>query len=149
MSLSFAGTKGTVERRWIEYAMLRDNVQHHLERGTPAGAFPNLHRISEALGGRTVELSAKGLHEELTRARGLLERPVAELAISQRTRAAVELQWPPSGGDSTTLLATSGLTSLLSGREKVAGDVFGGLLEALLTLTEGATDVEKLHVQDL
>lgn len=149
MSLSFVSPTGSVERRWIEYAALRDNVQHHLEAGVPSGQFPNLHRITEALGGREVELSASALHAELTRAQVLLDKPIAELAISQRTRSVVELQWPPPPGANTTLLAATGNTFMLEGREKVLGDFFGVLLGELLRITTGASAADKLRVHDV
>jgi hypothetical protein len=47
MSLAFSGPGGSLEVRWIVYALLRDNVQHHLEGGKPSAAFSAVHETSE------------------------------------------------------------------------------------------------------
>ncbi len=149
MSLSFITPRGSLERRWIEFALLRDNVQHHLEGGVPSAAFTNLHRITEALGGKELELPAKALREELLKAEPLLKRPVAELAISMRTRTVVERIWPIPPGAETKLVKDTSSTSVLDGREKELTDVFGVLLYGLLRITEGAGETEKLRVIDI
>jgi len=150
MSLTFVGPKGSAEHRWIEFALLRDNVQHHLEGGTPGDGFATLHRITEALGGKEVELSAADLNAELTKAKdALAKRPVAELAISTRTRSVVERLWPIPPGAETSLLASTPSSHLVSGREQVMGDVFGGILDDLLRITDGAGPAQKLKVMDL
>jgi hypothetical protein len=140
VSLSFISPRGSLERRWIEFALLRDNVQHHLENGVPSPAFANLHRITEALGGKELELPAKAFREELLKAEPLLKRPVADLAISLRTRTVVERLWPIPPGAETKLLKDTPSTSVLDGRERELADVFGVLLFGLLRLTEGAAD---------
>lgn len=149
MSLSFVAPGGSVERRWIEYALLRDNVQHHLEGGAASAAFTHLHRVSEALGGGEIALPARALHEELVKAKALLTRPIADLAISQRTRSVVELQWPPPPGATTTLLSATGITNVLNGREKTCGDSFGVLLQELLRITEAAPEGAQVRVSDV
>jgi hypothetical protein len=40
MSMSFNGPNGWIEQRWTVYALLRDNVQHHLEDGAPTKESP-------------------------------------------------------------------------------------------------------------
>jgi hypothetical protein len=150
MSLSFVGPKGGAEHRWIEFALLRDNVLHHLEGGTMGTAFPTLHRITDALGGKEVELNAAELNAELVRAKeALAQRPASELAISTRTRSVVERLWPIPPGAETALLSATPSSNLLTGREQVMGDVFGVLLDDLLRITEGAGPTQKLKVLDL
>ena len=68
MSLSFHGPKGSLEQRWIYYAMLRDSVQHHIEGGKPTEDFDCLHRVSDALVEHRVTVPALRLRKELERA---------------------------------------------------------------------------------
>lgn len=151
MSLSFSGPNGSVEQRWIVYALLRDGVQHHLEGGTPSPEFEALHSIGQALGGKRVLVPARKLHEELTRARAALSgRPIQDLAISNRTHAVISLHWPPPAKPSTSLVDfQSGSIPLLG---DFAGDrlddVFGSLLESLLHLTDGAGEGDQVEVRD-
>lgn len=131
------------------YALLRDAVQHHLEGGKPSGSFANVHRIAEALGGHSVSLSATALHDELSRAHGLLVRPVADLAISTRTQAVVSHAWPPPSEPGTQLVTGIGQPlAMLSGREKTLDDVFGPLVDDLLQLTSGASGTATIVVHD-
>jgi hypothetical protein len=94
MSLTFHGPHGAFERRWIVYAMLRDNVQHHLEGGAPTEAFSALHALGSALSRGEVTVPARKLHSELTQTHRLLERPIDDLAVSIRTRAICSLLFP-------------------------------------------------------
>jgi hypothetical protein len=99
VSLTFDGPGGSFERRWIVYAMLRDNVQHHLEGGEPTPAFQHLHQLGDALSSGSVSVPALALRGELERLAGLLERPLSQLAVSLRTRAVHMLHFPlPSRG---------------------------------------------------
>lgn len=52
MSLSFTGPRRTVEHRWLAYALLCDNVLHHLENGRASPDFAVVHLAAQALGGR-------------------------------------------------------------------------------------------------
>jgi hypothetical protein len=149
VSLSFISPRGSLERRWIEFALLRDNVQHHLEGGVPTPAFTHLHSITEALGGKELLLPAKAFREELLKAEPLLKKPIAELAVSLRTRTVVERLWPIPPGAETKLLKDTDSTTVLDGREKELTDVFGVLLYGLLRITEGAAENEKLRVLDI
>jgi hypothetical protein len=98
VSLCFQGPDGEVEERWIIYALLRDNIQHHLEHGAPSKQFEAIHRAGGALGGGRVTLNALQLRVELGRAQGeLIARPISELAVSARTRAVIERTWPVRG----------------------------------------------------
>ena len=46
MSFLFMGPNGSVESRWITYALLRDNVQHHLEEDKSSARLPPVSRRS-------------------------------------------------------------------------------------------------------
>jgi hypothetical protein len=150
MSLTFLGPKGAVERRWVVYALLRDNVQHHLEGGEPGKEFLALHELGEALVRGEVTVPAAKLHQELVRAReALLSRPIGELAASVRTRAVMTLSFPLPDARGTALVSESGWTPpvLVQGAETLA-DVFGSLLLELIAATEGAADGEVVRVID-
>lgn len=149
MSLTFQGPGGAFERRWIVYAMVRDNVQHHLEGGVPTQAFSALHALADALSRGEVSVPAAKLHAELTQALELLERPIDELAVSVRTRAACSLLFPPPTLRATALVSEEDWTLPfpIAGAETL-GDVFGSLVEELLRVTAGATPNDVLRVID-
>lgn len=150
MSLSFTGPRGTVEQRWIVYALLRDNVQHHLENGEPGAEFGAIHEAAGALGGNRVVLDARQLRAELEKAATLLSRPIAELAISPRTRAVIDRSWPPPAGQETrTVLAKGNVTlAWLSPAAATLDGVFGNLVRSLLEITDGAAESDRVEVDD-
>ena len=137
MSLIFIGPAGSVEHSWIAYALLRDNVQHHLEGGRRGPSFHRLHQIADATRQKNLALPASGLHDELLKAReGLRDRPRSELAISMRTRSVISLVWPPPDKNETMLVSEQpgGLLPWLPSGEQLL-DVFGHLLDDLIRIT--------------
>ncbi len=148
MSLTFVGPRGSFERRWILYAMLRDNVQYHLEGGTP-GEFIAIHALGEALVHGKVTVSAVALRAELERARTLVSKPLSELAVSIRTRAVCTLKFPLPDVRGATLVSVSGwsVPFELQGASTL-GDVFGSLVDELLNVTEGAEKEDEVTVVD-
>lgn len=135
MSLAFMGPAGSCERRWIFYALLRDNVQHYLEDGTPSEAFAALHQLASALGGEAVEVSAVRLRNELVRARQLLEKPIGELAVSERSLAVITLAWPPPAGNRTFIAAEHDVClRAIHATDRTLGDVFGTLVDELIQI---------------
>ena len=149
MSLSFIGPNGSVERRWIVYALLRDNVQHHIEGGASSAAFSSLHALGDALAKGEVRVGARSLHGELERAGALLDRPVAELAISVRTRAASTMQFPLPSEDGTMLASTANWTLPAALQSATTlREVFGSLVEELLQITQGAGEQDVVTVID-
>lgn len=144
MSLVFSGPGGSTERRWIVYALLRDNVQHHLEGGEPGGEFSAIHAISSALGGGNTEISGRTLREELGRALALATKPASELALSPRTVAVIAHTWPPPIGGKTRLASEWGVRVPIAHGAETLGDVFGTLIEELLRVagTDGDSPVE-------
>jgi hypothetical protein len=151
MSFSFTSSKGSYEQRWIVYALLRDNVQHHFEGGQPSPAFSETHAIAQALGGAKVTLLASRLRNELLRAKAdLCTRSSSELALSLRTRSVLSLKWPPPEHRSTTLLSESGETIPLLGElPATLDDVFGHFVDGLLRITEGCGPAEVVEVVDM
>jgi len=149
MSLSFTGPNGWVEQRWIIYALLRDNVQHHLENGVPSEAFAALHEIGAALSGQRVFVPARTFRAELTRAKVLVGRPASELAIGARTQSVMSFR--PLPEHPQTRLASSFGASVPWVREGSTslGDVFGHLIDALLEITVGASESDFVEVVDM
>lgn len=149
MSLSFFGPSGSFERRWIVYAMLRDNVQHHLEGGTPSPAFAALHAVSDALAHGETTVSARTLREQVERARPLTEKPIDELAVSLRTRAVCSLHFPLPETRGTSLASrVDWPTSNVTAGAKTLGDLFGDLVSELLRITEGAGESDLVTIRD-
>lgn len=148
MSICFIGPGGSCEYPWIRYALLRDNVLHHLEGGEPSQSFSALYSIAGALRGASISVSAQKIREELERAKGLLELPVEQLAISARTQAVIsmERQLPIGGptfvvGPSLSLPWISQWTTTLDG-------VFGSLTREILRITENSSPQDVLEVHE-
>jgi hypothetical protein len=151
MSLCFEGPRGSVEQPWIAYALLRDNVQHHLEGGRPSPAFAATHAIADALGGSRVLLKARTLHAELeTARRALAGRPIADLAIGPRTRSVVDRTWPPGGSGETALLGDerSRVVPWLSPSATTLDQVFGPFIRSLLDVTADCGEDDAVEVWD-
>lgn len=153
MSLAFVGPGGTVEQRWIFYALLRDNVQHHLENGKPSAEFSALHSVAKALAEGRVRIPARKLHAELLRAReALVDKPAAELAISSRTQGALHLQTPrrekAKSPDTLLLGSPAFIPSLQVQDAATLGDVFGPFLDRLISITDGASEGALVDVID-
>jgi hypothetical protein len=149
MGLVFSGPGGSFERRWIVYAMLRDNVQHHLEGGTPSLGFSALHALSDAVLNGSATVSALKLRDEAERATVLIDRPISDLAVSIRTRAVTTRVFPLPEVRGTLLasLAGWGLPFPLEHARKL-GDLFGSLVDELLRVTEGAREGDEVTVSD-
>jgi hypothetical protein len=149
MSLAFFGPQGNLEVRWIVYALLRDNVQHYLEGGTPSTRFAELHRLGEALVNERVRVNAERLRKELEQAKSaLLHRPVTDLALSARTRAVLSGKWPPVGEDTVVVGAAALNIPLLHAGIRTMADAFGNLVEELLEITAGAGEDDWVEVVD-
>lgn len=149
MSLSFVGPGGSVERRWIVYALLSDNVQFHLEGGVPSPAFAELHALGDAMTKGEVVVDAVALRRQVEAARSLLERPIADLAVTLRTRAASMLRFPvPSGPQASLVSDTEWSVPFPIEGAGTLGDVFGSLVDELLKVTDGARDGDQVTVVD-
>ncbi|HEY4188609.1 MAG TPA: hypothetical protein VGP07_26300 [Polyangia bacterium] len=147
MSLAFTGRHGDVEIPWLTYALLRDNVQHHLERDH--GAFTLLHRVSEALGEAPVRLPAAQFNRELQTVREqLLELPIEDLAMATRTRALLHLQWPELGDASSQVVGPLRILGQLVIDARTLGDVFDATISELLALNQDAGPEDEVEISD-
>jgi hypothetical protein len=152
MSFCFEGPQGSLEQRWIVYALLRDNVQHHVEGGLASEAFQSLYRVADALGGARVTVPARQLHAEMERAKSsLLWRSIADLAISSRTRAVIDRTWPPPGDQVTEVVgrALGAAVPWLPADVERLDQVFGHLIRSLIEITEGATADDVVEVWEV
>jgi hypothetical protein len=151
MSLAFTGPAGTAEHRWIVYALLSDNVRHHLDSDSPTGlGFEEIQAIGRALGGGRVVVNARRLRAELDRATSLLPRAVSDLAISRHTRAVIERSWPPPNAQPNETTLVQGVLTIpwLSPHVRTLDEVFGNLVRSLLAITDGAGETDLLEVEE-
>jgi hypothetical protein len=150
MSFCFRTDRGSIEHRWITYALLRDNVQHHLEGGHPSGAFAATHAAGEALGRGRVTVAAQTLRSEMLAAESrLLPLPATELAVSAQTRSVLDLTWPPPGEADTALARfRPAVYSWLSPDLKTLEQVFGNLVRGLIELTADVPSDAVVEVLD-
>jgi hypothetical protein len=149
MSLAFFGPNGSLEARWIVYALLRDNVQHYLEGGIPSEAFAEVHRISEALVQDRIRVSASRLRRQLEQAKqALFSRPAADIALSGRTRAVLSSDWPPKSLETAVAGKAALAIPMLHEGIQTMADAFGNLVEELLEVTRGAEENDWVEVID-
>lgn len=148
MSLTFVGPGGSSERRWIVYALLRDNVLHHLEGGVISGRFPGIHGVSLALGGNPVRILASELRRELEMAQPLRRKPIAELALSARTVAVIAHAWPLPEHATTRLASDWQMLPQSAVGAETLGDVFGTFLDELLAVASSGEPDAIVEVRD-
>jgi hypothetical protein len=146
MSITFIGPSGSCEVPWIRYALLRDNILHHLDHGAPSAAFSEVYRISQVLGGKPLILPAIQLREEISRARSLCLVPIDQMAMSARTRAVLSLEEDLPSVPPTFIVGSPTQLPWISGDPSRLGDIFGSLVESLLSLTRDATDTDTVEV---
>jgi len=149
LSLSFSSGRAAFEIRWIVWALLGDNIAHHLEPDGPSGRFTNIHRVSEAVGGSPVSLPAAELYREATLIHDeLLGRPVSDLAISATTRAVIHMRWPEVSGPASEVVGPLEIFGSLTSGAKTLGDVFGHAVSALREITAVAAEDGVVEVVD-
>ncbi|MFO0570724.1 MAG: hypothetical protein U0263_34125 [Polyangiaceae bacterium] len=148
MSLLFVGPSGSTERRWIIYALLRDNVLHHLEGGVPSGRFAVIHGVSVALGGNPVRILASELRRELSSAQALRTRPIAELALSARTVAVISHAWPLPEHSATRLAQDWNAFPQVAAGADTLGDVFGTFMDELIAVAKSDDAGAIVEVRD-
>ena len=130
----------------MHYALLRDNILHHLEHGRPSASFVEVYRIGQVLGGASQLLRATKLSEELAQARALCERPIDDLALSSRTRAVLSVKQELPSGPPTERVGLMRSLPWLPSRAQRLGDVFGYLIDSLLSITRSAQDEDLVQV---
>ena len=149
MSLAFVSRRGSFEAPWIGWALLRDNVAHHLDGGRSPGAYEAIHRLGEGLGRAPVKVPAAEVHACVTRAlAGLAARPSSDLALSERTERLLEMGWPIPPTVVTRVVGITGQLPWVPGEARTLGDVFEGFCSSLLELTRDAAPTDVLEVHD-
>ena len=146
MSISLLGPRGTYECPWIRYALLRDNILHHLEHGVFTTAFAETYKIGLVLGGAPILLSASKLREESSRAQALCRLPIDKLAISARTLAVLRFESTLPEGPPTRIVGGDLTLPWLASDAQHLADVFGDLVHAILTMTEETTETDQVDV---
>lgn len=87
MRFFMTGPSGSWRVPWTSYAVLRDTVQHYLERGTPSDRFQALHALEVAMDHGSHRIDAARLRGEVLEAwRGIGALRVEKAAVSARTR---------------------------------------------------------------
>ena len=79
-------------------------------------------------------------------AQDLLQRPIADLALSARTRAVLSFEQALPLGPPTQVVGPDLTLPWLSNEPQTLGQVFGDLLTSLLHITEGAKDTDRVEV---
>ena len=150
MSLSFVGPGGSFETPWIRYAILRDNVIHHLDAKCPSLRFVCLYTMAAALGGSRVAVNARQLSEETSVImKELSPIPSSHLAISARTQAVLRFEPMLPVNSPTELLPSSVSLPWLDTGAETLGVLFKNLLLNLERITEGANELDTVEVFDL
>jgi hypothetical protein len=149
MSLTFIGPAGSCELPWIQYALLYDNIEHHLKGKQQGAVFTELHRVGEALGGRSVTVSASGLASELQQAKPLCDLPGTQLALSLRTKTVLfNLLSEPSPCSSTELIGPRLRLPWVPSDMSSLGSIFEPVITRLLAITQDASDTDQVEIID-
>lgn len=123
---------------FVACALLRDNVQHHIETATHAEKFGCLHSLADVVwADEQALLSAALLRDELRTAWTALQGiPYGRLAISIHTRAALQgLLEPPAVSGTVLHSATRWPLPKPSHLCETLGDLFHALVFELFILT--------------
>src|SRR6187401_970087 len=156
MQLTLTGRSGSLPCSWASYALIRDNVQHFIEHGSPSERFSSLHGIEQAVDFGHCFVDAARLRGEVIRALYALKLvPMSEAAVSIRTRAlltgaaerprdrgtvrARNLGWRlPVAAPSDRDVAESGASFLNAVLELTASSVDGDTVEIFCPLASSA-----------
>lgn len=146
--------EGRAKRRicdWESYALLRDNVQHFLERGAPSPRFLALHSIERAIESGEQVVDAARLRGEVLRAwTALWEVPLAHAAVSLRTRAILTGSRRSPSRRATVVAARVGWQVPLAGPPtSPVPSVAGRFIRAVLAATDSAVDGDVLRIRAL
>jgi hypothetical protein len=149
MKLIVKGTEGRRVVDWESYALLRDNVQHFVEHGTPNGRFWALHGIETAVDVGNCVGDAARLRGEVLRAVAALQWiPLQSAAVSERTRAIMRgsVQGPAEG---PTVPADEAACELpiSENSSTMVPSAARSFVDAVLSLTEQAQDGDWLEIR--
>lgn len=149
MSISFIGPAGSFETPWIRYALLRDNVMHHLDGGAPSLKFISLYSIAGSLGGSHIMLSARKLRAEIDEVvTHLSSIPSSQLMISTRTQAVFRFEPLLPVNPSTEFLPNSVSFPWLDASAETLGEIFRNTLSNLQRITENCSEQDQVEVFD-
>lgn len=151
MRLVFRSGAGSRVCDWGSYALLRDNVQHYVERGRPSAEFEQLHSIARAVDSGRCVVDAMRLRTEIFKAASALRSVQLEVAaMSPRTRALMLGDWQGGGTGHTVEAHAMGwalpVPGLPSDSVPHAAEKFVG---AVLAVTRTAAERELLEVDRL
>jgi hypothetical protein len=151
MRLVFRNSVDSRECDWESYALLRDNVQHYIERGRTSSEFEHLHSIARAIDTGKCLVDALRLRTEVLRAASALRSVQLDVAaVSPRTRAIMLGEWHAVGMGHTVESRMAGwalpVAGLPSDSVPHAAEHF---VTAVLDVTRSAADRELLEVERL
>jgi len=149
MKLIITGREGSRTFDWMEFALIRDNVQHYIESGEPTHRCAALHAIEQAVDRGHCTVSAARLRGEVLHAWcALAHVPLDEAALSLRTRAILTGSGdePTARGTLPARVAGWRLPVLGPGKVSVirAAERF---VSAVLVLTQTAHDRDLLQIR--
>jgi len=129
--------------------LLRDNVQHYLERGTLSGRFPSLHALADSFWReRVVHLEASQLRTEIFAAwDGTWQLAAASSAISLATSAAYSGSAgpPPMNGCATSWSARRAVLQAID-QTKTIGQLVANVVGELMALSWTCSPGEAVRV---
>jgi hypothetical protein len=148
MLLTFRDRRTSLSCAWESYALLRDNVQHYIERGSPSDRFSALHAIEDAVDGSSTVVDSGTLRGEVLSAWSVLWKvPLAQAAVSLRTRAIMTRceQLPLVRGTVRARDVGWDLPICTAPSEHVA-EAAQAFVEVVLTLTAATAEGEEIEV---
>jgi hypothetical protein len=148
MRLIFESDNDSRQIEWAEYALLRDNVQHYVECGSPREDFGTLHAIEEAVDTGVSRVNAVALREELRNAWDALGGLKLEAgAVSLRTRAFVTGCRGAPSVRATALAKLTGWSLPVPGPDdQLLQEAVRPFFDAVMALTRGARVTDTLSV---
>jgi hypothetical protein len=142
MQLTLTGRSGSLPCTWASYALIRDNVQHFIERGSPSERFSILHGIEQAVDFGRCSVNAAQLRGEVVRALYALKRvPMRDAAVSVRTRALLTGAAERPRVRSTVRARNAGWRlPVAAPSDQNVAESGASFLNAVLALTESSAD---------
>jgi hypothetical protein len=149
MKLLLSGRAGSCACDWSSYALLRDNVQHFVERGEPNEHFSALHGIEGAVDDGRCAVEGARLRGEVLRAwYALWAVPLEDAAVSLRTRAILTKSVDTPSVRGTVQARQAGWELPVEARVKAPLPMLAKpFVAAVLALTESAVDGEVLLIE--
>ena len=134
---------------WESYALLRDNVQHFLEEGSPLPRFCALHSFERAVDADPQRVDASRLRGEVLRAwSALWWKNFEDAAISPRTRAVLTESSEPPPAEKTVQAKDAGWELPLAAPARTPiPKAASRFVHAVLSLTKTAEDGDWLNVR--